>query len=234
MAGELAPMDRPGKPTLAGQIREALRKRILGGALEPGERLNLDALKQEYSISLSSLREAVTQLSSDGLIETQAQRGYRVAPISLANLDEVTCLRAELEPLALRLAMRNGGLDWETDVMGNLYRLNHTVRRPDDPGSVAAWEDAHNKFHVALIDRCDMPLLMKFHGILMNMNDRYRHLFLRIQADQSVLVAEHTAIAEAATQRRENEAVALLTEHITKTGAALKRHLNDELPQSAG
>ena len=175
----------------------------------------------------------MTQLSSDGLIETQAQRGYHVAPISHANLDEVTCLRAELEPLALRLAMRNGGLDWEADVMGRLYRLNHTERRPDDPDSVAAWEAAHNQFHIALIHRCDMPLLMKFHGILMDMNDRYRHLFLRIQADQSMLIAEHTAIAEAATQRREDEAIALLTEHIRKTGAALKRHLTDELPHSA-
>lgn len=229
----MAGLDRPAKPTLAGQIRDELRIRILNGALKPGERLNLDALKQDYAVSLSSLREAVTQLSSDGLIETQTQRGYRVAPISHENLDEVTCLRAELEPLALKLAMQNGGLDWETEVMGCLYRLNHTERRADDPESVAAWEEAHNRFHIALIDRCDMPLLMKFHRILMNMNDRYRHLFLRIQADQSDLIAEHTAIAEAATQRQEDEAVALLTAHIRKTGAALKRHLTNELPQSA-
>ena len=47
MAGEMAALGRPGKPTLAGQIREALRRRIVGGTLEPGERLNLEALRQE-------------------------------------------------------------------------------------------------------------------------------------------------------------------------------------------
>lgn len=232
MANDAKPMPRSGKPTISGQVSEDLRTRIVAGNLEPGGKLNLDALRSEYSVSLSSLREAITRLAADGLIETEEQRGYRVAPISMENLDEVTQLRMELEPLALRRAIRNGGLDWETGVMASLYRLNHTERRPSDPASLAAWETAHNAFHDALIDRCDMPVLRKFHRILLNMNHRYRHIFQQLQVDQRDLAAEHAAIAEAATQRREEDAVSLLTAHIETTGRALREHLEIHLPES--
>lgn len=48
-----------------------------------------------------------------------------------------------------------------------------------------------------------------------------------------MVIAERTAISEAATKRREDEAVALLMKHIGRTGTVLKRHSTDELPLSA-
>ena len=222
---------RKGKRTIAGQIAEGLRARILSGSLEPGAKLNLERLRQEYAVSLSSLREAIMRLSSDGLIEIEEQRGYRVSPISPGNLAEVTELRMKLEPLALRKAIRNGGLDWETNVMASLYRLNHTARDPKDQASIETWEIAHNAFHDALIARCDMPVLSTFYRTLMNMNDRYRRLFSRIHAEQRDLAQEHTAIAQAAVARDEDKAAKLLARHIEKTSAALQATLRDQLPQ---
>lgn len=225
---------RAGKPTLSGQIENEIRARILSGDYGPGTKLNLDGLRHDFSVSLSSLREAVTRLVADGLVETEEQKGYRVAPVSLENLAEVTRLRMELEPLALRYAIRIGGLDWETDVMACLYRLNRTSRDADDPDSVSAWERAHNAFHLALIDRCDMPLLLKICRQFMNLNDRYRHLFLKLRGEQRDLAAEHAAIAEASVERREDDAAALLKDHIETTGAALRDRLRSGLPGIAG
>jgi DNA-binding GntR family transcriptional regulator len=233
MPSDQTTITREGKPTRSRMIADDLRKLILDGRLDPGSRLNLDALRSEYSVSLSSLREAITRLVADGLVETRDQHGFRVAPISLDDLAEITQLRMELEPLALRTAITNGGLDWETDVMARLYRLNRTERKPDDRDSVREWEDAHNAFHLALIDRCDMPRLLKFCRQMMNMNDRYRHLFLQIQAEQRDLAAEHEAIALAATSRDADKAARLLEEHIEKTGAALRQRLQHALPEKA-
>ncbi|MXQ09258.1 FCD domain-containing protein [Alphaproteobacteria bacterium GH1-50] len=216
--------------TLTGKIETALRLRILSGDLPPGAKLSLDRLKNEYSVSLSALREAVTRLASDGLLEVEEQRGYRVAPISLDNLAEVTRLRMELEPLALRQAIANGGIDWETDVMAALYRLNRTGRDPKDQESLEVWEAAHNAFHLTLIDRCDMPLLLRMCGQLSEMYNRYRHLFLSIKGEQRDLAAEHTEIAESAVARDADRAAALLRAHIEKTGAALKARLEAALP----
>lgn len=224
--------EREGRPTLAGRLTEELRARILSGELEPGRKLNLDRMRDELSVSVGSLREAVTRLVADGLVAAEEQRGYHVAPISLQNLEEVIRLRVELEPLALRAAIRNGGLDWETGVMAALYRLNRTARRPGDMASIEAWEAAHDAFHRALIERCDMPLLMRFHRVLMNMNDRYRRIFLATEPEERDLAEERTAIAEAATRREADRAAELLAAHIRRTGAVLRERLAGRLPEA--
>ncbi len=228
------PEIRSSKPTIAGRITEDLRARIVSGDLAPGARLNLDRLRDESKVSVASVREAVTRLVADGLVTVEEQRGYRVAPVSAANLAEVTRLRMDLEPLALRSAIANGGLDWETDVMAALYRLNHTARNAGDPDSLEAWETAHNAFHHSLVARCDMPLLMRFRRVLMVMNERYRRIFLAAGSEQRDLAAEHTAIAEAAVRRKADTAAARLAEHIERTGAALQKKLEGRLPKGAG
>lgn len=219
-----------GKPTIAGQIEAQLRHDILHGILAPGAKLNLDKLRIAMGVGLSPLREAVTRLVTEGLIEAEAQRGYTVTPISVANLDEVCALRLELEPYALRKSIEKGGLDWEAAVMGALYRLNKTSRIPGDPGSLANWEAANNAFHLTLIECCGMPLLIKMYKSLVSMNDRYRHIYLKAVAVQRDVIDEHTAIAEAAVERRADDAAALLIRHIERSTNNLRRLISDELP----
>jgi DNA-binding GntR family transcriptional regulator len=218
------------KPTIAAQVVAKLRHDILHGILAPGAKLNLDKLRESMDVGLSPLREAVTRLVVEGLIEAEAQRGYTVASISVSNLDEVCALRLELEPYALRKSIENGGLDWETAVMGALYRLNKTDRTPGDAASLARWEAANNAFHLTLIERCDMPLLIKMYKSLVSMNDRYRHIYLKAVAVQRDVIEEHTAIADAAVERRADDAVAILTRHIERSTGNLRRLIVAELP----
>ncbi|MFD1797876.1 GntR family transcriptional regulator [Paracoccus aurantiacus] len=225
--------ENSGKPTIAGTVEARLRQQILHGILAPGARLNLDRLKEEMGVGLSPLREAVTRLVSDGLIEVAAQRGYRVAPISVANLDEINALRVELEPYALRRSIANGDLDWESAVMAALYRLNRTERVPGDGQSLAAWELANNAFHMTLIERCNMPLLMKMHHTLVSMNDRYRHIYLKAVPIQRDVIDEHAAIANAAVERRADDAAALLKAHIEGSTTNLRRLIVADLPSEA-
>jgi DNA-binding GntR family transcriptional regulator len=218
------------KPTIAAQVVAKLRHDILHGILAPGAKLNLDKLRESMDVGLSPLREAVTRLVVEGLIEAEAQRGYTVASISVSNLDEVCALRLELEPYALRKSIENGGLDWETAVMGALYRLKKTDRTPGDAASLARWEAANNAFHLTLIERCDMPLLIKMYKSLVSMNDRYRHIYLKAVAVQRDVIEEHTAIADAAVERRADDAVAILTRHIERSTGNLRRLIVAELP----
>jgi len=218
------------KPTIAAQVVAKLRHDILHGILAPGAKLNLDKLRESMDVGLSPLREAVTRLVVEGLIEAEAQRGYTVASISVSNLDEVCALRLELEPYALRKSIENGGLDWETAVIGALYRLNKTDRTPGDAASLARWEAANNAFHLTLIERCDMPLLIKMYKSLVSMNDRYRHIYLKAVTVQRDVIEEHTAIADAAVERRADDAVAILTRHIERSTGNLRRLIVAELP----
>lgn len=224
-----------GKPTIAGRIEARLRHDILHGTLAPGSRLSLDKLREELDVGLSPLREAVTRLVSDGLVEVAPQRGYHVAPISIANYTEVGALRAELEPYALRRSIANGGLDWETDVMAALYRVNHTQRDANDARSRAEWEAANNAFHLALIARCDMPLLLRTHAMLVAFNDRYRNIYSEAVTVQRDVVEEHTAIAQAAVARRADEAAEILELHITRSVEILVGHIKKNMhPEAPG
>ncbi|WP_251374357.1 FCD domain-containing protein [Ponticoccus alexandrii] len=70
------------------------------------------------------------------------------------------------------------------------------------------WEAANNAFHDALISRCDTPLLMKMYRSQVTLNDRYRLIYLQATPIQREVIDEHTAIANAAIERRADEAVA--------------------------
>ncbi len=75
-----------GEGTLAMSIYGRLRRDILTGLFEPGERLPLDALGERYRVGLTPLREALNRLSAEELVLREGKRGFRVAPVSRANL----------------------------------------------------------------------------------------------------------------------------------------------------
>jgi DNA-binding GntR family transcriptional regulator len=219
-----------GKNTMASQLVERLRQAIVSGQLEAGSKINLMRARESFEVSLSPLREALARLISDGLVQFEDNRGYRVAPVSLANLEEITWLREELETLALRRAMTIGDLDWESDIMRSLHRLNRTLRDASDPETLEQWETHHRDFHLALISGCRMPLLLGFCGVLINLNDRYRRTFLSATSGDRNVSVEHREIAEATVARDLEFACAQLRQHLHRTGTVLRRYLADKIP----
>ena len=213
------------KNTIASRLVHRLREAILSGDLKPGAKINLDRTREQFDVSLSPLREALARLIADGLVEFEDNRGYRVAPVSLANLMEITQLRTEFECLALRNAISTGDLNWEGDVIRALHRLNRTIRDPARPGSFEQWEEAHSTFHLSLIAGCRMPQLLSFCRVLHNLNDRYRRIFLQTRPGDRNVGAEHSEIAEGAVARDMEFACGRLRDHIQRTGANLRNHL---------
>jgi DNA-binding GntR family transcriptional regulator len=216
-----------GKNTIASQLAARLREAVVSGQLEAGSKINLDRAKQQFHVSLSPLREALARLISDGLVEFQDNRGYRVAPVSLANLEEITSLREELEAYALREAMTVGDVNWEGDVMRSLHRLNRTERDASRPETLEQWEALHREFHLTLIAGCNKPLLLSFCKVLLNLNDRYRRTFLRATSGDRNVSVEHSEIAQGAVARDMDYACAKLRDHIHRTGTNLRKHLAD-------
>ena len=84
--------------------REAIRRRIASGVLQPGERLTESVLSTELGVSRSPLREALRELEQQGLVVSYPKRGSFVADLSEEDVAEVILLRAWLEGLAARLA----------------------------------------------------------------------------------------------------------------------------------
>lgn len=214
-----------GKNTIASQLVDRLREAIVSGQLEPGAKINLDRARESFAVSLSPLREALARLIPDGLVTFEDNRGYRVAPVSLADLREITRLREEFETLALRHAIAVAPTQWEGEVMRALHALNTAERDPADPATLERWEALHRAFHLTLLAGCGMPLLLKFCRTLLTLNDRYRRSFLVRTAGDRDVGAEHGAIAQGAVARDADFACDRLREHINRTGSNLAGHL---------
>ncbi|WP_439574748.1 GntR family transcriptional regulator [Phreatobacter sp.] len=217
----------PAAATLTTTLAERLRAAIMRGDLEPGSKLVLDRMRANFGVSLSPLREALCRLESEGLVQAEDQRGYRVAPVSADNLTEVIRLRVELEGMAAQEAIRHGDAAWEGRILSALHQLGRGPRGPRTPEEQELWEQRHRAFHAELISACRMPLLRQFCETLHDRSDRYRRIFLKDHAPDRDVPAEHAAIAEAMIDRRPDDAVRLLGDHIERTGrniqAALRR-----------
>src|ERR1700753_4105570 len=83
---------------------ERIRRDLLSCRFMPGSTLTEGQLMDAYGIGKSSCRVALVRLVHQGFVRAMPRRGYRVAPITLRDVEEVFELRVQLEPMAARLA----------------------------------------------------------------------------------------------------------------------------------
>ena len=223
--------------TLANQAQELLRRDILSGSLAPGQRLRTKDLQTRYGLGLSPLRESLQRLSAEGMVVNDAQRGFAVAPVSVAELRDLTVARTALESAMLPMALQLGGADWEGDIVAAFHRLSRTPL-PNDPAALAdasLWELRHRSFHHALVAGCGSPWLLRLHGQLVDQSERYRKIrilhHLESQAQVRDVNAEHQAVMDAVLRRDAAQAVALMTQHLVATSDATARLMAPQLPQ---
>jgi GntR family transcriptional regulator, carbon starvation induced regulator len=210
-------------PTLSSTLVAQLREAIMRGDFIPGAKLPLDKMRVTFGVSLSPLREALCRLESEGLVQIEDQRGYFVAPVSPENLAEVIRLRVELEGMALRDAMAHGDTAWEGRILAILHQLKTSRRETVEEKTL--WEACHRDFHAELISASQMPMLRQFCAMLHDQSDRYRRIFLAVHAPDRDTATEHTAIAGAVISRRTEDAIALMRDHIERTGRNIQAAL---------
>src|ERR1700742_2267586 len=90
-----------------------IRSGIVFARLQPGQRLRLENLRESYGVSVSTLREILNRLASEGFVVAEARRGFEVAPISAGNLRELAELRILLEGHALQTSFASADMEWE-------------------------------------------------------------------------------------------------------------------------
>jgi DNA-binding transcriptional MocR family regulator len=110
------------RTTLADDVLDRLREDIINGHLQPSTRLRFEDLSARYGVSVSPLREALSRLTAEELVYPDAQRGYRVAAVSLPDLIDILESHKTLEALALRLAIASGDDAWEGQVVAAHHR----------------------------------------------------------------------------------------------------------------
>ena len=216
---------QPRTVTLA--MYERLRSDILNGVFKPGERLRMDTLRDAYGTSASPLREGLARLVAGGFVGQFDQRGFRVADVSLEDLDELTRTRSWIHEVGLRESIAHGDSAWEERVVVAYHWLSRTPSRPQqtpfDPhwerGEAGVlWHERHRAFHSALLSGCRSKLIVTFSETLFDSAARYYPIAMTSSGFGSRdLDAEHQAIVQAVLSRDLGAAVRLLDEHINLT-----------------
>lgn len=224
MARTPAPLSEVGAATRATSVYDELRADLLGGLIEPGNKLAIEALAGRYATSATPLREALNRLVSDGLVERREQRGFVVAGISSADLAEITKTRCWLEEIALRESIAAHTTKWEETLVLAHHRLSRTPRslseqRFDDNPE---WEPLHRAFHRALIAGCGSRWLMAFCEQLADQHHRYRRLSAPRAFSKRNVKTEHQQLMEAALEGRADAAAALLKAHFNRTADIIR------------
>ena len=200
--------------TVGERVYRRLRADILFGRLAPSQRLKLDAMKEAYGVSISTLRELLSRLTSEGLIVAESARGFEVAPVSPENFREIANLRQLLECHALERSFAAGDLDWEGRVVAAHHKLALMEKRAaangGDQGELLKrydWE-----FHQALLSACGSKVLLEAHGEIF---DKYlRYLIIAVVFRGEIAVQEHRQLLEYALARDAKAAQAVLVKHI--------------------
>lgn len=209
--------------------RELLRKDILSGALRPDSKLKIRELTARYGISASPMREALSQLAATGIVQQQAQRGFRVSPISQEELLDITASRQIIEAEALRLAIRNASPSWENEIVASFHVFEreihrfYSAREPD----LDAYEAQHHRFHAALIAACPLRALREFCNELYVRATRYRRLTRSYGFRKEPVIAEHRLLMEAVLARQIRHATEALRSHIGLTAEITLKMLGE-------
>lgn len=216
--------------TLVERAYLGLRHDVISGKLAPGERLRVEHLKDQYEVGAGTLREALSLLVSDALVTSEGQRGFRVAPISMTDLEDVTNTRVMLETEALRQSIRHGDAQWEAALQQSYDLLSKTERDLAESGS-DLWERRNKSFHEALIAGFDSNWSKYLLSILYRHAERYRNINWRLTAAHASgrdVHKEHEDIFRAAIDRQEARAALALEAHVRLTHDVVKRQAKQE------
>lgn len=203
-----------------------LRTDVLLGRLPPGRKLGLDGLRQIYGAGISTLREALNRLASEGLVVAEGHRGFSVAPVSAEELHEVAALRLLLECHAIGQSFAAGDLDWEGQVVGAHHKLAVLERRmlAGDAADPGLWKRYDRDFHRTLIAACGSTALLETYQAAY---DRYlRYQMVAVVFRGAAAAEQHARLLDCALARDAARACRILqahvdecVDHVVRTGA---------------
>ena len=212
---------------LAERAYRDLRTAIVRCEFEPGVRLRVEDLARRFEISSSPVREALSRLSEQGFVRALDKRGFRVAPLTIEGIVDLTRIRHLLECEALRDAITHGDDAWEAAIVAAGHSLALSEQRLSSQ-TVAldnAWSERHRAFHLAFYASCSSPLLLDLVSELFDRAERYRRYSASHRLAERSKHNEHKELMQAVLSRDADKAVACLRKHISGT----ERRVSDAL-----
>jgi DNA-binding GntR family transcriptional regulator len=192
--------------TLRRQIRAILRDRIVEGLIPAATPISEPQLAANLGVSRTPLREALIQLEREGLVSSDAGKGFSVGPLSATEVHEIYPILATLHGLALRLAGAP-----PTTQLDALKRLNEDIRA--SRGNARRLFKLDRQWHADLLAACPnrrlLTMIEEFNGLAR----RYDIAYWKDAGDVIVSYEQHAGILTALRRGRVRTAARLLEQH---------------------
>jgi len=198
-------------------IYRALRERILSNDIEPGARLVLRDIANQYQASDIPVREALRMLERDGLVETIPYRGARVTSLTTREVEETYFIRSHLESIATGLAAERI-TDAEIELLEVLMaRMRDAVDAQDGP----EFSDLNREFHQTIIASCGNEMLRELAMDIWQRHSGFQRVFRLVPKRLATSQAEHEGIMAALRDRDTERASKLALWHKRSVGDAV-------------
>jgi DNA-binding GntR family transcriptional regulator len=208
------------RQTTREQVYEALRRGILGGALEAGTRLIQSDLASALGVSTTPVREALRDLAAEGFVRFDDYRGAIVQRPNLADIREIYDLRILLEPAAMRKSLEALS---DTDI----ERAAALQSEMDEERDLGVWVELNSRFH-SIFDDARSP---RMNAILRNLRDSAALVIGFSNRARPALIdasnRQHHLLLDACGRRDANAAAKIVEDHVRETLDAMERYFSD-------
>jgi DNA-binding GntR family transcriptional regulator len=190
-------------------ISDALRRDITRGVYGPGDSLHTRELAERFGVSAMPVREALRRLEAEGLVSFDRNRRITVNVLTRDELVEVTLIRQQLEPLAMREAVPR--LAEEPATVDSLGQM---ITAMDDSSDPDAWRTVNEEFHRTIYSAAQRPRLEAIIASLMSSIEPYIRLYVRTPAHMQHAQVEHRQLLEYIRADDPDGAAKVLVGHI--------------------
>jgi DNA-binding GntR family transcriptional regulator len=201
------------RSTLAEQVYQQLKRRIINQELRPGSRLIVGHIAEEMGISLTPVREALTRLVKDGLVDMIPHKGAYVAKPTKKNFEDLFAVRQALETLAVRLATpKLTRADFKA-----MDEILEYGEKSLSAGDSKSWLEADEKLHDFIIRKSENEVLIQIFSQIWDRIHIFRVWTVRYPDRMKRASSEHRNIVSALKERDAQGAEKLMMEHIENT-----------------
>ncbi len=206
--------------SLRATVTQMLRAAIISGEMAPGEVYSAPGLGSRFGVSATPVREAMIDLSREGLVETVPNKGFRVTAVSEADLDNIAALRMLIEPPTVREVTPR----IPAAAIPALRELAQAIVDNAAAGDLVTYTEADRRFHLAILEYSDNQRLV---SLVSDLRAHTRLYGLAAMADSGTLAgsaAEHLELVDLIAARDAQGARSLMQRHIGRVRAEWANH----------
>ncbi|MGS0895856.1 GntR family transcriptional regulator [Burkholderia stagnalis] len=190
----MKPLSTGATLKVGAQAYQVLKAKILSNELPGGTQILEEALAAELNMSRTPLREALTRLENDGLIEIIPRHGVRILPLTKEDITEIYQVLSSLETTAAELIAERQPNTAEVALLRDAVTQMDIALKADD---LTGWADADELFHKRLVELSGNRRLAAAALMLFDQSHRVRMFTLKLRDKPTGSVKNHGQLVDA-------------------------------------